>query len=147
MRWSEIQGDLWVIPKERMKGGREHEVHITDEVRALLEKVPRIEGCPHVFTINGLVPVQSWSHIKKDIDQHARITTKWTLHDLRRTCATFLYESGRHAPHIIEQLLAHRGKAKRGTAGRYNRARYREQVRAAARDWASHVIAVTSVNH
>jgi integrase len=138
MRWPEIQGDLWQIPKERMKGGRAHEVHLTEPALALLARLPRVADCPHVFTINGLVPVQSWSHIKKEIDRHALIAP-WTLHDLRRTCATYLYESGRHAPHVIEQLLAHRHH-KRGVAGKYNHAIYRPQVRAAAIDWAAHVI-------
>lgn len=37
-RWSEIQGDLWVIPDARMKEGEEHQVPLTPEMLALLGK-------------------------------------------------------------------------------------------------------------
>lgn len=35
-RWSEIEGDLWVIPGERMKSGREHIVTLTPRMLEIL---------------------------------------------------------------------------------------------------------------
>ena len=45
----------------------------------------------------------------------------WTLHDLRRTGATRMADSGVQ-PHIIEAVLNHVSGHKGGVAGIYNRA-------------------------
>jgi integrase len=49
--WSEIdlQARLWVIPAGRMKAKKEHRVPLTDEAMALLQNLPRMEGCDFVF--------------------------------------------------------------------------------------------------
>lgn len=39
--WSEIQGDTWVIPAERMKAKTEHRVPLTPGMRVILETIPR----------------------------------------------------------------------------------------------------------
>lgn len=63
----------------------------------------------------------------------------WTLHDLRRTVSTWLNENGVE-PHIVEAVLNHvSGAAKRGVAGVYNKAQYREQKRDALAAWEAHV--------
>ena len=38
MRWDEVDWDkrLWIVPKERMKGGREHTVPLSDRVMEIL---------------------------------------------------------------------------------------------------------------
>ena len=40
-RWSEIKGDTWIIPGERMKGGREHRVPLSKRALKLLTELPR----------------------------------------------------------------------------------------------------------
>lgn len=40
---------IWTIPASRMKAGREHRVPLTAEAVAILERLPRLEGCPYVF--------------------------------------------------------------------------------------------------
>jgi integrase len=63
----------------------------------------------------------------------------WTLHDLRRTLSTWMNENGVE-PHIVEAVLNHAsGAAKRGVAGVYNKAQYREPKRAAMALWEAHV--------
>ena len=49
--WSEIdlEAQLWIIPKERMKAQREHRVPLTSEAVALLKALPRVEGSDYVF--------------------------------------------------------------------------------------------------
>ena len=54
----------------------------------------------------------------------------WTQHDLRRTLATWLAESG-NLPNVIEAILNHVSGHKAGVAGIYNRATYEPQKRAA----------------
>ena len=49
--WDEIDLDagLWTIPGDRMKAGRKHEVPLSGAALAILQDVPRMEGCPYVF--------------------------------------------------------------------------------------------------
>jgi integrase len=46
MRWSELDydQDLWTIPAERMKSGKEHIVPLTDPLKELLESLRKIYG-------------------------------------------------------------------------------------------------------
>ena len=46
MRWSELdyEQDLWIIPAERMKSGKEHVVPLTDPLKELLESLRKIYG-------------------------------------------------------------------------------------------------------
>ncbi len=37
--WCEVEGDSWVIPAERMKGGLEHRVPLSEEALEILEAV------------------------------------------------------------------------------------------------------------
>jgi integrase len=62
----------------------------------------------------------------------------WTLHDLRRSCATGMAELGTQ-PHIIEAVLNHISGHKGGVAGIYNRARYSDEMRSALQRWADHL--------
>lgn len=50
-RWDEIDlaGETWVIPKERMKGGREHRVPLSKAAMAILAALPRESGNNHIF--------------------------------------------------------------------------------------------------
>jgi integrase len=40
-KWSEIDGEVWQIPPERMKAKRPHRVPLTAEALAILEALPR----------------------------------------------------------------------------------------------------------
>lgn len=48
-KWSEIDGDLWTIPAERMKARKEHRVPLTPEALDMLRDVPRLMGEDHIF--------------------------------------------------------------------------------------------------
>jgi len=56
MRWSEIAPDLsiWDLT---VKAGKPHTVHLPEAARAILRKVPRIDGCDFVFTTNGAMSI------------------------------------------------------------------------------------------
>jgi integrase len=60
----------------------------------------------------------------------------WTLHDLRRTCSTWL-NGNQVPPHIPEMLLNHSIK---GMAGVYNYATYTEEIRSALEKWEAHLL-------
>ena len=99
MRWEEmdIVARLWSIPDTRTKNHRPHTVHIGDLFKSILDAIPqRADG--FVFTTNKRPP-SGFSKGKKRI--HAEMLTlsaaefegpiaNWTIHDLRRTCASHM---------------------------------------------------------
>lgn len=134
-RWTEIEGDVLVVPAARMKRGRPHEVPLAALALAQLPE-RRDDGCVFSTSDDGF---EGWSGAKKALDQRiAALATPlpaWGLHDLRRTFSTMAHEGALAEPHVIEAVLAHEG-AQSGVAGVYNRAAYREQKRAALNAWA-----------
>jgi integrase len=85
----------------------------------------------------------AWSKAKAALDLSLPGMAPWTIHDLRRTCATGLGNL-RVGPHVIETVLNHRSGHKAGVAGTYNRSAYPEEVREALARWADHVASITS---
>jgi integrase len=65
---------------------------------------------------------------------------RWTLHDIRRTVATRLHETGVDAL-VIEDLLGHRG-VRRGVAGVYNRSLTLERQRLGLKAWSAKLAAL-----
>lgn len=156
MTWGEVDGPLWTLPSDRSKNGLPHEVPLAP---LALDQMPdRRAGRALVFG-DGEGGFSGWSRCKERLDgrmkalarkafeeRHGRApeadeadAPAWTLHDQRRTVSTWLSETGTE-PHIVEAVLNHvSGAAKRGVAGTYNRATYREQKRAALARWEAHV--------
>jgi integrase len=144
LRWAEIEGDVAVIPAARMKGGRAHEVPLS---QLALDQLPKRGDAECVFSMGG-EGFEGWSRAKAALDK--RITQaagaaipQWGLHDLRRTFSTMAHERGLADPHVIEAVLAHEG-AQAGVAGVYNRAAYREQKRKLLDIWADCVRQIVS---
>jgi integrase len=135
LQWSEISGDRIVLPATRTKNGRTHSVPITAAMQAVLDGRRRDDD--FVFGKRQGAPFSGWHTCKTALDQRISIA-HWTHHDLRRTMATWLAESGT-APHIIEAILNHVGGHKAGVAGIYNRASYEPQKRIALEKWAAHI--------
>jgi integrase len=65
----------------------------------------------------------------------------WTLHDIRRTVATRLYEAGTDVL-SVEDLLGHTTGVRSGVRGVYNRAETLERQRPALRAWAAKLSAL-----
>ena len=160
MRWEELDGDLWTLPAARTKNGVPHEVPLP---AIAVAQLPSRQGERTSVFGQKDTGFSGWSRCKARLDarlagrlaqgpgkHHGRGAgsdeakqTPWTLHDLRRTVATWLSENG-ELPHVVEALLNHvGGAAKRGVAGTYNRALYRDQKRAALARWAEHIATLT----
>ena len=152
MMWTEITHNAdgsatWVLPAERAKNSRAHEVVLPPLAVGLLPP-PRkdAQGKPRPLVFGeGCGPFAGWGHCKPRLD--ARIAEvnddnalpHWTLHDLRRTFVTRLNDLGIE-PHVIEALVNHAsGRATAGVAGVYNRSAYGPQKRAALAFWCDHV--------
>ena len=138
MRWSELAGDEWRLPSERVKNGRAHIVPLAPLAREILASVPRIEGCEFVFSNDGTRPPGGWSRVKLTIDSAMGNPPPWVLHDLRRTFVTGLGELGVR-PDVIELAVNHAGGSRGGIAGVYNRSELLPERRAALERWAAHI--------
>jgi integrase len=157
VRWSEIDFDksLITFPPARTKNGLEHDVPMSDRVRAILEKRSRIVGRDLVFG-TGKGGFSGWSKSKERLDhrimearkkafgKRAQLMPAWRLHDIRRSVDTHMNELGIE-PHIVEAILNHVSgpkSGKEGVAGVYNKARYVTQKTDALKRWAAHLLAV-----
>jgi integrase len=152
LRWSEVDlgRGLIVLPPERVKNKRKHQVPLSPAAKAVLERQLRRNDRDYIFGI-GKGGFSGWSDCKARLDQtilerrgrKARPLPAWRLHDLRRTAVTGMNELG-VLPHIVEAVVNHVDGHKAGVAGVYNRARYEAEVRAALEKWAEHVEAVVA---
>ena len=167
MVWAEIDTDLrqWTIPAERTKNAKEHAVPLSEPMRAILSAAPRFgdddeadedQKARPVFTTNGKTGVSGFSRGKARLEadiltsrkraaaaagrdpQRVKQLSPWTLHDLRRSCATGMGRIG-IAPHIIETVLNHSSGFRGGIAGVYQRHPYMEERRQALETWGKHV--------
>ena len=137
LRWSEIDFDrgLIVLPPARTKNNRQHELPLSRQSRAILERQPRRR---EIVFGRGEHGYGHWSDSKAALDRRLNGVTDWRLHDLRRTAATMIAELG-VPPHIVEAILNHVSGHRAGVAGIYNRAKYEGEMRQALDRWAEHV--------
>jgi integrase len=136
MRWDELRGDVWSLPKERTKNGRPHSITLSRQALEVIERQPRIDGSHFVF---GLRPIGSFSHVKRMIDAAMPPEIpRWCIHDLRRSAASGMQRLGIRAE-VIELTLNHRSGHLRGVAGIYQRDPLVEEVRAGLARWADFV--------
>ena len=161
MRWSEIDLDvaMWTLPPERVKNGNGHHVPLSPAVVDILERIRdrqfddeqrrarrrRREPCEHEYVFpnrrNPSLPVTDIKSIKADIEKAAGITTRWTLHDLRRTVATRLADI--HTPQqVIEKLLNHAPVGV--TARHYVHSTFETEKREALELWARRLNVIVS---
>jgi len=47
--WSEIEDDVWVVPPDRMKGGREHRVPLVSRALEILKQMRKLRTSDIVF--------------------------------------------------------------------------------------------------
>jgi integrase len=125
MPWSELEGNDWILPKARNKIGEELVRPLSAAALQVLDGVPRIVGCPFVFS-NGSRPIANFSSLKRDLDKRSGVTG-WRLHDLRRTARSLLSRAGVGAD-IAERCLGH---TIGGVRGIYDRHTYQPEMKLA----------------
>ena len=150
LQWSEVdlKRGLIVLPPERTKNGRQHELPLSHQALAILARQPHRNSSDYLF---GERAFNNWDRRKQEVDARAGIAP-YRLHDLRRSCATGLAELGIQ-PWYIEAVLNHYSKTahgslippghRAGVAGTYNRAKYVDEMRAALQRWADHIDHIT----
>ena len=123
--WSEIHGNEWHIPAERMKMGMAHTVPLSDWALETLAELRQlnIHDSPY-FATNRLNRPLNCVALSKAM-QRMGYGDKAVPHGFRAMGSSILNESGQWNPDAIERQLAHRERNKIRAA--YNRAEYLEE--------------------
>jgi len=98
-RWSEVDGDLWRIPADRMKMGKEHVVPLPPQCLAILDQLRSLGDPEFVCRMSENTMIYGMYRM----GYHSRAT----VHGFRSTASTILNESGLWSPDAIERQLAH----------------------------------------
>ncbi|SDK84228.1 tyrosine-type recombinase/integrase [Aliiruegeria lutimaris] len=126
LQWSEIDGDLLIFAADRTKNKHGHEVPLSSLAIELLNSIEG--GATHVFGDQEVdQPYNGWSRAQRRLITETEID-HFTLHDLRRTFATFHAQIGTPL-HVTERMLNHRSGSISGVAAVYNRHSYLEEMR------------------
>jgi integrase len=155
--WDEFNAASWIIPKERVKArnekARAHAVPLTDDIRGILDSLPRFKRGNFLFsTTFGAKPAWINDKVKKRLDARMLHTLRalarlrgenpdmvelksWVNHDLRRTLRSGLSRL-RVDRDTAETVLAHVPTGIVGTYDVYDR--FDEKKEALAR-WGAHV--------
>jgi integrase len=140
--WTEVKEGVWTIPVARAKNHHAHQLPLGSLALEIIRSVPQVVGRDVLFGERAARGFSSWGAGKNALDDRLGDQVKpWTLHDLRRTCATKMADIG-VMPHVIEEILNHRSGHKRGPAGIYNHSRYEREVTAAVAEWDRHLRAL-----
>jgi integrase len=126
MRWSEITGNEWTIPKEPREKGNAGVLVLPDLAMRIIEAQSRLGGNPYVFAGRSDGPIVGMSKFKKRLDQTSGVTG-WRLHDLRRTARSLMARAGVSSDHA-ERVMGH---AIVGVEGVYDRHSYKSEKAAA----------------
>lgn len=142
--WDEVDFEkgLWTIPKHRMKGGRPHNVYLSQQALDIMVALRTCSGGSKYLLPSRYDPERSMSkatlnRVTKLVVDRAKASglpiEPFTVHDLRRTGSTILNELGFNSD-WVEKCLAHEdGRSSRGV---YNKAEYGDQRRHMLQEWA-----------
>jgi integrase len=87
LRRTEIDGNVWTIPKERYKTKVEVSIPLAPAALVVLGRLLIIgKSDGYVFSLNGEKPIAGLSRLKASFDEVAGVKG-WTIHDLRRTAS------------------------------------------------------------
>lgn len=103
--WEEIDldGALWTIPGERMKGGKEHRVPLSNRVVEMLRALPRMEGTDLVFPGSKKKPLSDMTLIAV----MQRMKAEAVPHGFRSTFRDWASERTSYPAEMAEMALAH----------------------------------------
>jgi integrase len=104
--WDEIDliEQIWTVPANRIKGGREHRVPLSDRAVEILRLLPREHGNPFVFIgprRGGLSNMAMASVLGRMGRDNA------TVHGFRSTFRDWAADRTNYQNHIVEMALAH----------------------------------------
>ena len=135
-KWTEfdLEAALWTIPKERMKGFREHRVPLSVAALDVLEKAKAESiGSEYVFAGSKLAALSNMTCLAT-LKRMGRADL--TVHGFRSTFRDWVSESTSYPRDVAEMALAHAIEDKSEAA--YRRGDLIEKRLALMSDWAAH---------
>lgn len=140
LREDQIQGDIWIVPADEMKGkpgsGADFRVPLSSQAMAVIDKARAHERDGFLFPSvrKGVISDATMSRLMERRGMEAR------PHGFRSSFRTWCSEAAEAPWEIAEQCLAHStgGKVERS----YNRTDFLEQRRELMQRWANFVVEV-----
>lgn len=104
--WNEFDlvNRIWSVPAERIKGGKEHRVPLSDRSIQVLERLPREHNNNQVFIGQRKVGLSNMA-MAKVLDRMGRDDI--TVHGFRSTFRDWAAETTTYPNHVVEMALAH----------------------------------------
>jgi integrase len=140
--WAEfdIPKKLWTIPAGRMKGGREHQVPLSEAALAILKTRPRTAP-PFALSENAMLYL-----VQRDPPKGYALP--YTVHGFRSSFSDWAHETTSFPNEVIEMALAHTIKNKAEAA--YRRGHLIDKRRELMEAWAAYLGAdqtIPTANH
>lgn len=137
LKWSQIDFAQKIIclDRDHVKADRGHEVPLSDMAISILQKLPRFKGDYVFTTTHGQKPISCFGKTKKNFDKFCGVVN-WRIHDLRRTCGTWMAKGLRIPSSTISRILNH---AEGGVTHIYVRHTFLEEKREALDKWAGYI--------
>jgi integrase len=142
--WQEIDlanaNKTWVIPAERMKGGRDHRVPLAPRAVELLRSLPTEANNPHLFIgpRSERISADALTAVLR------RLGRSETVHGSRSSFSDWAHEKTAYDNHTIEISLAH--KVGNEVERSYRRGDLFDKRRKLMEAWASYVTTSTPVS-
>lgn len=144
MRWQDLDGSKWSIPREPRAKGTPAVVTLPDTAMDIIAGLPRLEGSPYVFWGRAGSHFNGWSKAKREFDsllpKKPKPIAAWTVHDLRRTARSLMARAG-VGSEVAERTLGH---AIAGVEGIYDRHRYETEIANALKSLGSEILSVVN---
>ena len=129
---SEVQGNVWTIPGNRMKAGQQHQVPLCQRSLDLLLIAKSLDPeSKYLFSRNGK-PMSNMAMLM----MVRRMGAGLTVHGFRSTFRDWVSEETDHSPEVAEMALAHTIGNKVEKA--YRRGNLLERRRRLMQDWESY---------
>jgi integrase len=138
-RWGEIEGSLWTVPADRMKGGRPHTVPLSNAAQHLISEMER--GRPTDFVFHGGEPDRPMSNMAMAMLLR-RMKMDVTVHGFRSTFKDWSANETSYPDELSEESLAHViGSAVRRA---YRRGEAIERRRKLMDEWSGYILQFNS---
>jgi len=130
--WDEIDGDLWVVPAERMKGGREHRVPLNEGARGVLDEIDETLRRGLIFPgLKGPLSDMALAMVMRKLG-----VVNATPHGFRSAFKDWAVDCTSFSDEISEEALAHTVGSKVRQA--YRRGSAMEKRRLLMAAWSDH---------
>jgi integrase len=140
-KWEEmdLEEALWVVPAARMKGGKEHEVPLSERMVELLKSIPKVSDSDFVFP-----GATTGKHMTTDAGQNLFKSMRpgYQQHAFRSSFREWAADKTEFERLVIEHCLAHKLKDKAEAA--YHRGTMLPKRKKLMQAWADYCAVVPS---